>query len=561
VCGGPGWWPIFTGHSLVPFEVEHGVEAERWDYNQRSIALAVEGKRTVLGEHAGFRDYFVPVIAKGEVVAVLVAGSFALARPTAAAVVEHWHRMTGRQADPAEPGFAAYLRTVLSLLVLEGDRLRSFVRLLELLAKLLAGAGRADELLNRATRLRAKLGPARFVDGVWDTARQMVDERWSQGHFSGARALELRNMGLARAPDQVLVGLARAKAKGRDPVEEAVARDELQRATVDLARAAGDAIAGQVGDHGVMFLCAIKGTAQTKRQRLVALGDKAASLAERRFGLTLHLGVSLGSGAQPIHRTYQHALGAAESALASGRKLVVADAATRRAPHALRVLRDDLGRGLETDPGSLPARFDRYLEMVAVQSGYRIDAARFELELFMERAADALLRSATLDARSMSALREGLDEASSEAVTVSELFEAYRRAIGDIVAAIGNPVVARRDRGLRGALDYVHQHYAEPLGLDKIARVAGFAPKYFSELFRKREKITFERYVLRLRIERAKQLLTGTDLTARRIAELSGLKTQQYFCRVFRRAVGTTPLEYRAERRPLSVAAAKSNHT
>jgi AraC-like DNA-binding protein len=266
--------------------------------------------------------------------------------------------------------------------------------------------------------------------------------------------------------------------------------------------------------------------------------------------MTLHLGASLGSGAEPISRAYQHALGAAESALASGRKLVVADAGTRRSPHSLRALRDELGRGLDEDPQSLPARFDRYVEAVSVHSGYRMEPARAELELFLERTADALLRSGALDPKSLSAMHEGLDRASSEAATVSDLFSAYRRAIGDMAEAIRNPVLARRDRGLRGALDYVHQHYAEPLGLEKIARVAGFAPKYFSELFRRREKITFERYVLRLRIERAKHLLTGTDLNARRVAELSGLKTPQYLCRVFRRAAGSTPLEYRAARRP-----------
>ena len=73
------------------------------------------------------------------------------------------------------------------------------------------------------------------------------------------------------------------------------------------------------------------------------------------------------------------------------------------------------------------------------------------------------------------------------------------------------------------------------LALGAVSRVAGFAPNYFSALFKQREGMTFERYIRQLRIERAKQLLASTDLDMQRIAQLSGFGTRQYLARMLRR--------------------------
>jgi AraC-like DNA-binding protein len=544
------WWPIHSAPSLLAFEVEYGVAEDRWKYNDRSFASVLRRKKPIVGEHAGLSDMFVPVLMDGKVTAILVVGSFAVARPTSADVLERWRKMTGRKGHPADPAFLAYLRAILSIPVLDGGKAKPFERLLVCLAMLLGGEGQAGELANEAHGLRREVEQARFVERVWEAARTMVDERFAQGHYSAGQAHDLRLLGLHRAADHVLVGLATRGAKNLGPVEEVMAGDAFQRSAVELVCAAGDAIAGRVGDHGVTVLSAVKGSAAAKKQKLLALGKELAALAKRRFGLTLHLGASLGKGERPLDALYQDALGAAELALTSGQSLVIADPAAPRPANSLRDLREELGRAIEERPESLPAKFERFLEVLSAHSSARIERARAELEMCLERVAETLLCSGSLDRKTFRAMRDGLDRAASAAGTTRELFEAYRRAVADLSEAMRSPVAARQGQSLRRALEYVHQHYAERLELTKVARVAGFAPAYLSELFRKREGIAFERYVLRLRIERAKHLLTGTDLDATRVAELSGLKTPQYLCRVFRNSLGVTPLEYRASLRP-----------
>src|SRR6185436_12784202 len=106
-----------------------------------------------------------------------------------------------------------------------------------------------------------------------------------------------------------------------------------------------------------------------------------------------------------------------------------------------------------------------------------------------------------------------------------------------------------RDRNLNRALTYLRRHFAEPIKVAQVARVAGFAPGYFAQLLKRREHLTFDRYLRRLRIERAKQLLKGTDLSAERVSKLCGFALRPYFYRVFKEDVGMTPIAYRERER------------
>jgi photosystem II stability/assembly factor-like uncharacterized protein len=72
----------------------------------------VERRRCLVqGEHEGYSDFFAPIVVRGKLVAVLVAGPFALGRPTSAGVLDRWRRLTGRQGHATDPEFAAYLGT------------------------------------------------------------------------------------------------------------------------------------------------------------------------------------------------------------------------------------------------------------------------------------------------------------------------------------------------------------------------------------------------------------------------------------------------------------------
>jgi two-component system, response regulator YesN len=143
-------------------------------------------------------------------------------------------------------------------------------------------------------------------------------------------------------------------------------------------------------------------------------------------------------------------------------------------------------------------------------------------------------------------LVSGLEQRARNARTTVELVAVYQSALDDLTATAQKPASARKDHNLRRAIAYIREHYTEHLELAHVARVGGFARNYFSALFKRSEGTTFEHYVLDLRVRRARDLLSTTELAVQRIAELSGLGSRQYMTRVFRGQLATTPSKYRA---------------
>ena len=208
-------------------------------------------------------------------------------------------------------------------------------------------------------------------------------------------------------------------------------------------------------------------------------------------------------------------------------------------------MRREITRAMGERPDVLLARFDRYLAAVLAQSGDRIETARAHLDAGFERMGEALVQTGSLEERGFDRLSDALDRAAAGARSVRDLLSAYRQSAVDLSDAVERPVQSRQDRSLRGALDYIHQHYTERLHFQKVARVSGFAPRYFSRLFKERQERTYEHYVLGLRIERGKHLLSSTNFDVARVAKLSGFSSPQYFCYLFRREVGKSPLQFR----------------
>lgn len=100
-------------------------------------------------------------------------------------------------------------------------------------------------------------------------------------------------------------------------------------------------------------------------------------------------------------------------------------------------------------------------------------------------------------------------------------------------------------RPIRLAKQYVQQHYASPLTLEEVAAHAGFSASYFSTLFKAAEGQTFSEYLEGVRIAGAKALLKDSDKTVDEIANSVGYADSKYFRKVFKRATGMRPSEYR----------------
>ena len=98
---------------------------------------------------------------------------------------------------------------------------------------------------------------------------------------------------------------------------------------------------------------------------------------------------------------------------------------------------------------------------------------------------------------------------------------------------------------LRRARDHIDRHYAAPLDLEALARVAGVSKYHFARCFEAAYGETPIRYLTRRRIERAQDLLRGANLTVTEICMLVGFASLGSFSTRFRQLVGESPNAYR----------------
>jgi AraC family transcriptional regulator len=98
---------------------------------------------------------------------------------------------------------------------------------------------------------------------------------------------------------------------------------------------------------------------------------------------------------------------------------------------------------------------------------------------------------------------------------------------------------------LRRVMAYVDARIGGPISLDDLASVAGVSRFHFHRQFRKSVGVTPHEYVLRARIERAKGLLTASDLTVGEVSGAVGFADQSHFSNIFRKLTAMTPRSFR----------------
>jgi AraC-like DNA-binding protein len=101
-------------------------------------------------------------------------------------------------------------------------------------------------------------------------------------------------------------------------------------------------------------------------------------------------------------------------------------------------------------------------------------------------------------------------------------------------------------RHLLRAKDLADARYAEPLGVDDMARAARLSRAHFSREFRRAFGEAPHSYLLTRRLERAAALLRMTDRSVADICLSVGLQSIGSFTTSFTRTYGVSPTSYRA---------------
>ncbi|MNJ43541.1 HTH-type transcriptional regulator YesS [compost metagenome] len=160
-----------------------------------------------------------------------------------------------------------------------------------------------------------------------------------------------------------------------------------------------------------------------------------------------------------------------------------------------------------------------------------------------------MLGSLNLNVAELDEAKYAYFKAIDEARHVSDieaLLEEFRQQAEDCVQAAqhsqqgGNP-------SMKLLLDYIDEHYAEPISLTEMARHFHFNPSYLSSFFASHHHEGFKEHLNRVRIDKAADLLRNGDIPISEISSRVGYGDHSYFCKVFKKSTGLSPTQYRRQ--------------
>jgi len=119
------------------------------------------------------------------------------------------------------------------------------------------------------------------------------------------------------------------------------------------------------------------------------------------------------------------------------------------------------------------------------------------------------------------------------------------------LSMLSNQVVVQHENAeppvITKAKEYILEHQTENLRLGHVAKACNTSTFYFCKMFKKITSINFTDYLSRVRIEKSKNLLLNPNLRVSEIAFEVGFQSLTHFNRVFKKILGQSPTEYRAQ--------------
>ena len=95
---------------------------------------------------------------------------------------------------------------------------------------------------------------------------------------------------------------------------------------------------------------------------------------------------------------------------------------------------------------------------------------------------------------------------------------------------------------------YIENHFSEPITLEDIAQAGNLSPFSVNKAFKVVIGTTPILYLTKERVRRSMKYLLETSLTVEEISQLCGFQNGNYFAKVFRKYVNTSPTDFRKQK-------------
>lgn len=142
------------------------------------------------------------------------------------------------------------------------------------------------------------------------------------------------------------------------------------------------------------------------------------------------------------------------------------------------------------------------------------------------------------------ALKEHADDYIEKPLDIDEAKEVIEKLLA---AKADGPDIAISDakKKIEGVKHFVERNWAKKVSLKDAAEAVCMSPKYLSRVFKEYAGTGFNEYKLKIKTEKAKELLSKTGYNVNQVTYKMGYKNCESFIRQFKKETGCTPTEYR----------------
>jgi AraC-like DNA-binding protein len=174
------------------------------------------------------------------------------------------------------------------------------------------------------------------------------------------------------------------------------------------------------------------------------------------------------------------------------------------------------------------------------------------LRQFLVSAHDALMLTAqglACDETTLESLRAEACKGLEVATTYFELHECWISCVERLMEKMKHLYSGKHEKIVERARAFIQKNIERPEGslpvlIAEVAGLLGVSEGHLSRTFKRVAGVTFERYVIEKRIERARRLLLDPNSRVGEVAEKCDFCNPAYFARAFRKIVGCSPTDF-----------------
>lgn len=500
--------------------------------------------------HAGLTDIAVPVCAGDTYVGTIVTGQVHRTPPTKRKFEAIRRRLQSLTYLDMDRLYEAYMATP----VISEEKLQSTVNMLMIIADHVARLWIKTERLLEQER--------RFERIRTYERRELVEELVSGRSLDLTKTAErLQQFGLDRFPTTTLViritnleTMTSGEPQSRREILFDRAVNKLQDVIERIPGTLGAAQA--LGEITILAAPPKKAAGEAAKLMLREIGERALDMLQKNAGLTAVVGIGrVYDSPAALHQSYQEAL---EAALRNGdgdsqphRVVHIDDLAPKnRRPDGVfwRLQENFCAAFKKGDSATTLDTLGEMFSWLRANGHTTVEQQRPFLVSLVERLMGEAIEAGYDRSRILERKSQWFEHLLL-ANSTDELRRWFDTIIEELLGEIRTIHMDRMSKLVAVATACMEDNRTNRLSLEEVAKRVGLSPWYFRRKFREIQGVGFKHYQMQVRMREASRLLLDPGLSITEVAMALGYNGASQFARVFRKYIGISPREYRANPR------------